>query len=899
MPLKAPRARAITAVVITAALALSGASGASAEDAPAPAAAGPDTQRWQSATIGSGAGTAGSITDNGDGTITFDAKTSGTKIATSEDGFQYFYTAIDPVSENFTLNATFRVDDASTKDNQSGFGIIAVDDLVPGSSADRYFNSAGAMITRYSTPLGTQDGTPGARFVRGYTGATNDNTAGARDSSRSQAFDPTYRADAAGPKFLTGDVYELTLRRSNTGFHAIWHRDGQPVEVIEYDPALLQQQNADTFYVGMAVARKIVVTVTDWDFTTIAPADDEPAQEPPITSVPTNLKVDITATTPERTIALPLVADFQGTGQVLDAAGAVIVDALPLVPGEQALATVALKPGENRFTARATPGPDQPQLGEHEQLESTDPVDTAVTITVQEYGLPGQSLWAAPEGTADGNGTPENPLDLHTAVAFAQPGQQIVLKDGVYRLTRKLEIDRGRDGTFEHPITLMSEPDGRAVLDLQNSPDGGLVFRGDWWHVYDLEITGSRDKAKPMLIEGHHNVIERIESHHNADSGIQISGSSAEKPAMWPSHNLVLSSVSHHNADPGGNDADGFGVKLTVGEGNVLRYNIAHHNIDDGWDLYAKSTTGPIGTVVVEDSVAYANGFLSENPTLRGEGNGFKLGGESIPGDHLLRNSISFGNLGTGATSNSGPDVRLQGVTSVGNDRGIRLETNARTTAYEASGVVSWNNPSADVLGLKQADTSLLGASSNYFNGATADASDGRPAQVSADWFVSTDTSIAPRIAEDGSIDMGGLFEPTATAPADTGARLATNPSPTVIDLLPSVPGEPGPDAWYPSGVYNDGDRVQHEGVVYEAQWWTRDAEPGAALKRTPWVQIGPIQARPAVTACVADWNAATVYGSGDTVSHGDVIYRAQWWTRGAEPGADVRGSWAAIGACA
>lgn len=892
MPLKAPRLRASIAVSLAAALAMSGATAAAAE---VPA----EPERWQSAVIGSGAGTGGSITDNGDGTITFDAKTSGTKIATSEDGFQYFYTAIDPASENFTLNATFRVDDASTKDNQSGFGVIAVDDLVPGSSSDRYFNSAGAMITRYSTPVGTQDGTPGARFVRGYTGATNDNTAGARDSSHSQAFDHTYRADAAGPKFTTGDVYELTLRKSNTGFHAIWHQDGQPIEVIEYDPALLLQQNPDEFYVGMAVARKIVVTVTDWDFTTIAPADDEPAQEPPITYVSMNLKVDITTTTPERELALPLVADFHGTGQVLDAAGTVIVDRLPLVPGEQALATVALQPGENHFTARATPAPDQPQLDERERLESTDPVDTAVTITVKEYGLPGQSIWVSPDGTADATGTPENPLDVYTAVAFAQPGQQIVLADGTYELPRRIRVDRGRNGTEEQPITLMSEPGGRAVFDLQNSPDGGLVIRGDWWHVYDLEITRSRDKAKPMLIEGHHNVIERVESHHNADSGIQISGSSTEPPAMWPSHNLVLSSESHHNADPGGNDADGFGVKLTVGEGNVLRYNIAHHNIDDGWDLYAKSTTGPIGTVIVEDSVAYANGFLSENPTLRGEGNGFKLGGESIPGDHLLRNSISFGNLGTGATSNSGPDVRLQNVTSVGNDRGIRLETNAKTTAYEASGVVSWRNPQADALGLKQADTSLVASPTNYFNGATADASDGRPAQVSADWFVSTDTSIVPRIADDGSIDMGGLFALTDAAPSDTGARLTANPSPTVITLLPAVTGEPGPDAWYPTAVYGDGELVQHGGLVYEAQWWTRNSEPGATVKRSPWVEVGPIQARPAVTACVAGWDAATVYDSGDTVSYAGVTYRAQWWTRGAEPGADVRGSWAAIGACA
>ncbi|WP_402468651.1 right-handed parallel beta-helix repeat-containing protein [Isoptericola aurantiacus] len=793
-------------------------------------------ERWQIADLGANANSGGAVTDNGDGTITFDAKESSTKFATSEDGFQYYYTAIDPETENFTLTATFHVDDASTKDNQSGFGVIAVDDLVAGSGSDRYFNSAGALITRYGEGTDSvQDGAPGARFVQGYTGATDDNTAGSRDSSDSELFDPEYRSEiTSGPKFAEGDVYELTLRKSNTGFHAIW-RDapgGEPIEVIQYDPDMLLQQNSEVFYVGMAAARKIVVTVTDWDFTTIAPEDDEEAQEPPTEYVPTNLSVDVTSTTPERQLDIPLVADFYGTGQILDAAGDVVVDGLELAPGEQALGTVDLEPGENRFTARATPEGDQPQLGEYEELESFDPVDVPVTVTVDSYGEPGESLWVAPDGSPDGAGTQADPLDLHTAVGYAQAGQQIVLADGTYTPQRRIVAERGRDGTADAPITLMSEPGSRAVLDLSES-DGGLVLRGDWWHVYDLEITGSGDKEKPMLIQGNHNVVERVESHHNLDTGFQISGSQNEPPSMWPSDNTILSSVSHHNADPGGNDADGFGVKLTVGEGNVLRYNIAHHNIDDGWDLYAKSTTGPIGTVVIEDSVAYDNGFLDDGSGRTGEGNGFKLGGESMPGDHLLRNAVSFGNLGTGATSNSGPDVRLDGVTSVGNDRGVRLETNASSTAYEASGVISWQNPAEDVLGLKQDDTSLLTDPSNYFDGTTADASDGRPASVGADWFVSTDTSTTmPEIAADGSIDMHGLYELTDVAPSDTGARLTANPDPTVIELLPEVQA-PLENTVAPSisGDAVKGSRLSADPGEWSAEAeysyrWLRDGEP-------------------------------------------------------------------------
>lgn len=857
-------------------------------------------ERWQIADIGSNANSGGSVTENADGSITFDAKASTTKLAASEDGFQYYYTQIDPTTENFTLTATFTVDDASSKDNQSGFGIIAVDDLVPGDTAHRYFNSAGALITRYGEGTGAlADGMPGARFVTGYTGSTNDNTAGARSTKGSEVFDPTYRADATGPKFTDGDVYSLTLRKSNTGFHAIWTRDGVPVEVIAYDPDMLLQQNPDTVYVGFAVARKIVVTVSDWELTTIHPDDDEVAQQPPTTYVPTTLDVDITSTTPERRLDIPLVASFHGTGQILDAEGRVVVDGLPLVPGQQALGTVELAAGQNHFTARATPGPDQPQLGEYEELESTDPVDAAVSITVSSYGVPGQSIWVAPDAGADGAGTRADPLDLRTAVAYAQPGQQIVLEGGTYTPHRAVVVERGRDGTADAPITLMSAPGDRAVLDLSESGSGGLHLRGDWWHVYDLEITGSGDKLKPMLIQGNHNIVERVSSHHNQDTGIQISGLSSEPRAMWPSHNLVVSSQAHHNADPAGNDADGFAAKLTVGDGNVFRYSIAHNNIDDGWDLYAKSTTGSIGTVVVEQSVAYNNGYLSQDPSRTGEGNGFKLGGESMPGEHLLANSISYGNLATGVSSNSGPDVRLENVTTVGNDRGVRLDTNAATTNYRASGVLSWLNPRADVLGLKQSDRSLLSSPSNYFDGTTADASDGRPATVSESWFVTTDsTAVRPEIAADGSIEMHGLYELTDAAPSDTGARLMANPDPTQIVVLPEVsPPSAGPDAWFPSTVYPGGEVVQHDGVVYEARWWTRNQEPGRS-PGGPWVAVGRAEAPPAVTECSAPWDASRVYLAGDVVERDGVNHRAQWWTRGQDPAASAWGAWSAVGAC-
>ncbi len=118
----------------------------------------------------------------------------------------------------------------------------------------------------------------------------------------------------------------------------------------------------------------------------------------------------------------------------------------------------------------------------------------------------------------------------------------------------------------------------------------------------------------------------------------------------------MLSSESHDNADPDGEDADGFAAKLTVGAGNVFRYTVSHHNIDDGWDLFAKPDTGPISPVTIEDSLSYSNGTLTNgtvNPS--GDRNGFKLGGSDIKVNHIVRRSVAYNNGHHGFTYNSNP----------------------------------------------------------------------------------------------------------------------------------------------------------------------------------------------------------------------------------------------------
>jgi hypothetical protein len=191
----------------------------------------------------------------------------------------------------------------------------------------------------------------------------------------------------------------------------------------------------------------------------------------------------------------------------------------------------------------------------------------------------------------------------------------------------------------------------------------GIQLNGNWWHLRGLEVKGSADNG--IYVAGNSNIVERCVTHHNRDSGIQISRHSSTAPhAEWPAYNLILNCDSHDNYDSppnGGENADGFACKLTSGPGNVFRGCVARNNIDDGWDLFAKSETGPIDPVVIDQCIAYANGVLSDGTENEsGDRNGFKLGGSDIATDHIVTRSIAFSNGKNGFTWNSNPgDIRM------------------------------------------------------------------------------------------------------------------------------------------------------------------------------------------------------------------------------------------------
>ncbi|MBC9712771.1 carbohydrate-binding protein [Streptomyces sp. TRM66268-LWL] len=271
----------------------------------------------------------------------------------------------------------------------------------------------------------------------------------------------------------------------------------------------------------------------------------------------------------------------------------------------------------------------------------------------------GSALYVAPNGTDGAAGTQAAPTTLTSAISRITPGGTIHMRGGTYRPTQTITIPATNNGTASARTKLSAYPGETPVLNFsaqtEDPANRGLAVNGSYWHVSGIVVERAGDNG--IFVGGSNNILERTVTRFNRDTGLQLSRMASTTPtAQWPSNNLVLSAESHDNADSDGEDADGFAAKLTVGPGNVFRYAVAHHNIDDGWDLYTKPDTGPIGVVTIEDSLAFGNGTLSDGSQAgAGDRNGYKLGGEDIPVNHIVRRSIAYNNGKHGFTYNSNP----------------------------------------------------------------------------------------------------------------------------------------------------------------------------------------------------------------------------------------------------
>ncbi len=281
-----------------------------------------------------------------------------------------------------------------------------------------------------------------------------------------------------------------------------------------------------------------------------------------------------------------------------------------------------------------------------------------------------RTVYVSPDGNICNKGSETEPLDIHTALHRAGEGTEIILLDGVYHLPEPLYLPSDVFGRYENRIYVHAKNQRQVLLDgsklQKKSPL--LVVRGCYW-IFEGIIFQNAPLSGAMVC-GSGNIIRNCEARRNGDTGILICSYPGEDRKRWPSYNRIEDCDSYDNCDPVLYNADGFGAKLSIGKGNEFYRCIAHHNIDDGFDLYNKSIIGPTEPVLLEKCIAYENGKTLNGRYVRKNhsgGIGFKLGGEYQAVGHEAWDCIAFLNNQCGFSCNSNPEIRLHYCTSFGN----------------------------------------------------------------------------------------------------------------------------------------------------------------------------------------------------------------------------------------
>lgn len=654
----------------------------------------------------------------------------GGKFTTFHDGISFYYTPIKASEENFTLSATFTVNwIKEIPDGQEGFGILVLDSLGQDgvSSVNHYTNSVGLIATKFEEKINgikySAKDTLGARFVTGITPevlSLGDSGVAeyGKSEGRAYSYDISHNTKS-------GDVYTLKLVKDNTGYYCIYSipeedrewvtdengeyiRKSYPEEFLLYGPEELLKLDSEYVYLGFAAARWCEVTISDITLTITDPKLDSPRKEREKEKVPLTTSV----ASPSgfyTTSNYPFVFNSNSNGVLSvkeSGTSHYYIKDQRVEANKQYEEYINLLSSSNdlyiTFTPDSNYSPGENMVIAQYNEETLQYEENYSTVSlyhsVKVRDIEGTTIYVSPKGFGFNEGTRESPLDIYSAILYSKPGQTIVLTGGTYNLSNQVVIERGNDGTAENKKKLTCDEGERAILKFSRTgTKGGIVLWGDYWILDGFDITSTPDTQKGLQIAGNYNTIKDIQAYKCGDTGIQISGSSQDPYSLWPHDNLVTGCISHDNSDLAQNNADGFAAKLTVGDNNMFTHCIAYSNIDDGWDLYSKIESGPIGKVTIKDCVAYKNGSLSDG-SGSGDGNGFKMGGDGISIEHTLENCIAFSNTANGITSNSNPTLIIKNCTLYNNgNRNLTLYgKGSGERSYTVSGLISISGTLSD-----------------------------------------------------------------------------------------------------------------------------------------------------------------------------------------------------------
>ncbi|WP_105901204.1 right-handed parallel beta-helix repeat-containing protein [Vibrio gangliei] len=577
----------------------------------------------------------------------FTIESRGGKLANSHEGVTYYYTAL-PTDVNFTLSATVTLDQlgpetGAAPNRQEGAGIM-VRDIVGKPRLD-------------PQPLGMEEFPAASNMVMNAFRANKKGDANGltniNGNYREGIYHPwgtggnkMYRDEyLKGVKFGESLKYTMSVTRTDETFEVTFS-DGKTTKTVPLKDApanLVEMQDPDNQYVGFFASRNAKISVYDVDLK----LSEANTKDAPKYQAPQNKLVFENASsahTASDDYYVQARANYAGTFSVTQ-------DGKEIVSGEKVEAGALFshkadldKASSNfEITFTAAEGPD------------LKPKVQKVTVTKSVIDNP-EKIYVSPNATAAGDGSEGKPVNLETALQLLAPGGTIYLEDGDYPATKISAEFSGVEGKEK---TLVALGDNVRFT-------GEVVHSAHYWHYKNIEIAGGQ-----FIVYGSHNTFEKMLTHGAPDTGFQITSPEGVGRALWASYNTVMDSESYNNMDKSRINADGFAAKMRVGDGNTFIRCISHHNADDGWDLFNKVEDGPNGVVTIIDSIAFKNGQTLDHPNSGGTiGNGFKLGGEGLPVNHVIKNSLAFANNMDGFTDNFNPgSLTVENNVSIDNKR--------------------------------------------------------------------------------------------------------------------------------------------------------------------------------------------------------------------------------------
>jgi hypothetical protein len=277
------------------------------------------------------------------------------------------------------------------------------------------------------------------------------------------------------------------------------------------------------------------------------------------------------------------------------------------------------------------------------------------------------TYYIATNGSDQNSGSILKPFaTINKALTVVNPGDIIYVRGGTYYMQKTVSITKS--GNSNNYYNLWNYPGERPIFDFSNYPPESawhaFTLSANYWHIKGFEIINCKQLPASSnfltivygfdILNGSYNIIENFDMHDIQGIAMNIDHES--------DGNLILNGDFHDNYDPysysssgnpdyGGN-ADGIHIGyVPYGYSNTVRGCRTWYNSDDGFDGFLTE-----GTVIIENSWSFLNGFIPGTDTPAGDGNGFKLGNSNGPATdtpvRVLKNCIAYANGAQGFDQN-------------------------------------------------------------------------------------------------------------------------------------------------------------------------------------------------------------------------------------------------------